>query len=274
MTQSNTDSSCSEMVAPKIRIRNLSKSFGTNVVLRNINMEVPAGTSFVIIGGSGSGKSVLLRCILGLMTPDTGTIEIDGQDIFSLPHARKIEKLQEMGMLFQNAALFDSLSIWENVAFALLYGHRKQQKKLSRKEAREKANHVLEQVGLDAAKIGDLFPSELSGGMQKRVGLARAIVSEPEIVFFDEPTTGLDPIMGAVIDKLIVSCVRQLGSTAIAITHDMASAQRIGDQIAMLYQGELIWQDKATNLMTSDNPFVHQFTHGLDKGPIRMEAKI
>lgn len=259
---------------PKIKIRNLSKSFGSNHVLRNINMDVMEHTSFVIIGGSGSGKSVLLRCILGLMQPDSGTIEIDGKNILDLSHAEQTEKLQEMGMLFQNAALFDSLPIWENVAFALLYGHRKNQPKISRNEARERANKVLEAVGLDAQKVGDLYPNELSGGMQKRVGLARAIVSKPEIIFFDEPTTGLDPIMGAVIDNLIVACVKNLGSTAIAITHDMASAQRIGDQVAMLYQGELIWQGEASKLMESDNPYVHQFTHGLYKGPIKMETKV
>ena len=214
---------------PKIRIRNLSKSFGSNHVLRNINMDVMEGTSFVIIGGSGSGKSVLLRCILGLMTPDSGTIEIDGKNIFELPYSEQAEKLQEMGMLFQNSALFD---------------------------------------------IGDLYPSELSGGMQKRVGLARAIASKPEIIFFDEPTTGLDPIMGAIIDNLIVDCVKKLGSTTIAITHDMASAQRIGDQVAMLYKGELIWQGEAGKLMQSENPYVHQFTHGLYAGPIKMEMKV
>lgn len=259
---------------PKIRIRNLSKSFGSNHVLRNINMDVMESTSFVIIGGSGSGKSVLLRCILGLMQPDSGSIEIDGKNILELSHAEQIEKLQEMGMLFQNAALFDSLSIWENVAFALLNGHRKNQARVSRAQARERANRVLESVGLDGQKIGDLSPSELSGGMQKRVGLARAIVSNPEIIFFDEPTTGLDPIMGAVIDNLIVTCVKKLGSTAIAITHDMASAQRIGDQVAMLYQGELIWQGEASKLMQCDNPYVHQFTHGLYEGPIKMETKV
>ncbi|MFS2220246.1 ABC transporter ATP-binding protein [Commensalibacter sp. A3DC] len=259
---------------PKIRIRNLSKSFGGNHVLRNINMDVMEGTSFVIIGGSGSGKSVLLRCILGLMTPDSGTIEIDGKNIFELPYSEQAEKLQEMGMLFQNSALFDSLPIWENVAFALLNGHRKNQLRVSRARARERANRVLELVGLDADNIGDLYPSELSGGMQKRVGLARAIASKPEIIFFDEPTTGLDPIMGAIIDNLIVDCVKKLGSTTIAITHDMASAQRIGDQVAMLYKGELIWQGEAGKLMQSENPYVHQFTHGLYAGPIKMEMKV
>ncbi|CAI3959869.1 ABC transporter ATP-binding protein [Commensalibacter communis] len=259
---------------PKIRIRNLSKSFGSNHVLRDVSMDVETGTSFVIIGGSGSGKSVLLRCILGLMVPDSGSIEIDGQNIFELSSAQRNEKLQQMGMLFQNAALFDSLPIWQNVAFALLYGHRKNKPKVSRHEAYDIACDVLKLVGLDPTMVSDLYPDELSGGMQKRVGLARAIASKPGIIFFDEPTTGLDPIMGAVIDELIKSCVDTLGSTAIAITHDMASAQRIGDHAAMLYKGELIWQGKAKDLLMTDNPYVHQFTHGLRQGPIKVETKV
>ncbi|MDI2112708.1 ABC transporter ATP-binding protein [Commensalibacter nepenthis] len=259
---------------PKIRIRNLSKSFGSNHVLRDVSMDVEAGTSFVIIGGSGSGKSVLLRCILGLMVPDSGIIEIDGQNIFDLSSAQRNETLQQMGMLFQNAALFDSLPIWQNVAFALLCGHRKNKPKVSRHEAYETACKMLELVGLDPDIVAYLYPDELSGGMQKRVGLARAIASKPEIIFFDEPTTGLDPIMGAVIDELIKSCVDQLGSTAVAITHDMASAQRIGDHAAMLYKGELIWQGRAKDLLMTDNPYVHQFTHGLRQGPIKVETKV
>ncbi|CAK7193440.1 putative ribonucleotide transport ATP-binding protein mkl [Commensalibacter sp. Nvir] len=259
---------------PKIRIRGLSKAFGSNQVLRNINMDVASGTSFVVVGGSGSGKSVLLRCLLGLMQPDSGSIEIDGQDITKLPNAQRSEKLEQMGMLFQNSALFDSLPVWENVGFALLNGHLRKRKRLSRSEIYAKASKGLELVGLNPLKVAHLYPDELSGGMQKRVGLARAIVSEPEIILFDEPTTGLDPIMGAVIDGLIKNCVDTLGSTAIAITHDMASAQRIGDQVAMLYQGELIWQGKAQDLMTSDNPYVHQFTHGLMQGPIKIETKV
>lgn len=258
---------------PKIRIRDLSKSFGSNYVLRNINMDVEQGTSFVVIGGSGSGKSVLLRCILGLMTPDSGSIEIDGENILDVSYSQRLKKLQQIGMLFQNAALFDSLPVWENVAFALLAGHHQNNKKIRRSEARQIACTVLEQVGLDPEKIANVYPDELSGGMQKRVGLARAIAARPQIILFDEPTTGLDPIMGAVIDGLIVDCVKKLGSTTIAITHDMASAQRIGDQVAMLYQGELIWQGEAANLLESDNPYVRQFTHGSRHGPIKVETK-
>lgn len=252
---------------PKIRIRDLHKSFGSKKVLDGINLDVPQGTSFVIIGGSGSGKSVLLRCILGLIIPDSGSIEIDGENILTAADKRREALRGEIGMLFQNAALFDSLPVWENVTFGLLA-----RKRLKRPEARDHAGAILAQVGLDPS-VGDLYPSELSGGMQKRVGLARAIAATPDILFFDEPTTGLDPIMGAVIDGLIVDCVKKLGSTAIAITHDMASAQRIGDEAAMLYKGQLIWQGPASSLMNSGNAMVDQFTHGRREGPITMELR-
>ena len=255
---------------PKIRIRGLSKSFGSKRVLDGIDLDVAAGTSTVVIGGSGSGKSVLLRCILGLIEPDSGRIEIDGVDVLAQPRGRRDAIRARIGMLFQNAALFDSLSVWENVAFALLAG--RGEGRMSREAARARAGTVLAQVGLDPS-VGDLSPAELSGGMQKRVGLARAIAATPEILFFDEPTTGLDPIMGAVIDGLIVDCVRRLGSTAVAITHDMASATRIGDRAAMLYQGRLVWQGEAAALLHSDNPLVDQFTHGRREGPIGMELR-
>ncbi|ACI51611.1 ABC transporter related [Gluconacetobacter diazotrophicus PA1 5] len=258
--------------APKIRIRGLRKAFGSKIVLDGIDLDVMQGTSMVIIGGSGSGKSVLLRCILGLIAPDAGSIEIDGVDVVALSSRRREAVIETIGMLFQNAALFDSLSVWENVAFGLLATGRRHGKRLSRAEARAHAGRMLEQVGLDPS-VGALYPSELSGGMQKRVGLARAVAGQPDILFFDEPTTGLDPIMGAVIDGLIVDCVRRLGSTAIAITHDMASAQRIGDQAAMLYQGKLIWQGAASSLLDSGNPVVDQFTHGRREGPISMELR-
>ncbi|WP_395496006.1 ABC transporter ATP-binding protein [Acetobacter sp. KSO5] len=252
---------------PKIRIRDLHKSFGSKKVLDGINLDVMPGTSFVIIGGSGSGKSVLLRCILGLITPDAGSIEIDGEDMITASPRRQDALRGKIGMLFQNGALFDSLPVWENVTFGLLA-----LKRLNRKEARGHAGSILAQVGLDPT-VGELYPSELSGGMQKRVGLARAIAAQPDILFFDEPTTGLDPIMGAVIDGLIVDCVKKLGSTAIAITHDMASAQRIGDEAAMLYKGQLIWQGPASSLMNSGNAMVDQFTHGRREGPITMELR-
>ena len=254
-------------VTPKIRVRGLCKAFGSKRVLAGIDLDVMPGTSFVVIGGSGSGKSVLLRCILGLMTPDAGSIEIDGVDVLKLGRREREAINRHIGMLFQNGALFDSLTVWENVAFGLLA-----RKHLGRRAAREKASEVLSQVGLDPS-VGLLSPAELSGGMQKRVALARAIAVAPEILFFDEPTTGLDPIMGAVIDGLIVDCVKRMGSTAIAITHDMASAARIGDEAAMLYRGKLVWQGPAASLLQSGNPLVDQFTHGRREGPISMELR-
>ncbi|NPD65832.1 ATP-binding cassette domain-containing protein [Lichenicola cladoniae] len=255
---------------PKIRIRGLTKSFGAKRVLDGIDLDVEAGTSMVVIGGSGSGKSVLLRCILGLMVPDAGSIEIDGRNVLAQSRRQQEATRERIGMLFQNGALFDSLPVWENVAFGLLA--RRGKDKMTRAQALVHAGEVLKQVGLDPS-VGSLAPSELSGGMQKRVGLARAIASTPEILFFDEPTTGLDPIMGAVIDGLIVDCVKRLGCTAIAITHDMASATRIGDRAAMLYQGKLVWQGPAASLLESGNPLVDQFTHGRREGPIGMELR-
>ena len=252
---------------PRIRIRGLTKNFGDKVVLDGVDLDVMPATSMVVIGGSGSGKSVLLKCILGLLDPDDGVIEIDGVNILTQPRAQQEHMRARIGMLFQAGALFDSLPVWENVAFGLLARH-----KVARHDARQRANEFLQQVGL-APTVGDLSPSELSGGMQKRVALARAIASQPDIMFFDEPTTGLDPIMGAVIDGLIVDCVRRLGSTAVAITHDMASARRIGDQAAMLLNGRIIWHGPASGLMETGNPAVDQFTHGRREGPIQMELR-
>ena len=252
---------------PKIRIRGLKKHFGSKRVLDGIDLDVPRGTSLVVIGGSGSGKSVLLKCILGLIEPDAGSIEIDGQDILKQPGGEREKTRARIGMLFQAGALFDSMTVWENVAFGLIARH-----KVTRADARARANAFLEQVGL-ASSVGDLSPAELSGGMQKRVALARAIASQPDIMFFDEPTTGLDPIMGAVIDGLVVDCVKRLGSTAITITHDMASAKRIGDQAAMLLSGRIIWTGPASHLMDSGNAEVDQFTHGRREGPIQMELR-
>nr|WP_294544715.1 ATP-binding cassette domain-containing protein [uncultured Rhodopila sp.] len=252
---------------PKIRIRGLCKRFGSKQVLDGVDLDVMPGTSMVVIGGSGSGKSVLLKCVLGLLQPDDGLIEIDGLDLARLPRQEREEARARIGMLFQAGALFDSLPVWENVAFGLLARH-----KVSRSQARARADDFLAEVGL-APSVGDLSPAELSGGMQKRVALARAIAAQPDIMFFDEPTTGLDPIMGAVIDGLIVDCVKHLGSTAVAITHDMASARRIGDQAAMLHHGRIIWHGRAADLMDSGNPEVDQFTHGRREGPIQMELR-
>jgi phospholipid/cholesterol/gamma-HCH transport system ATP-binding protein len=254
-------------MTPKIRLRNLRKSFGDKVVLNGIDLDIMPHTSMVVIGGSGSGKSVLLKCILGLIQPDGGSIEIDGRDILRMPLHEREKVRSRIGMLFQNGALFDSLPVWENVTFALLA-----QRRLRRAEAATRAAGFLAEVGL-APGVGELYPAELSGGMQKRVALARAIAAQPDMMFFDEPTTGLDPIMGAVIDGLVVDCVQRLGSTAVAITHDMASARRIGNAAAMIYRGRIIWSGPAANLMDTGVPEVDQFTHGRREGPIQMELR-
>jgi len=252
---------------PKIRLRGLSKAFGAKQVLDGVDLDIRARHGMVILGGSGSGKSVTIKCILGLIEPDAGSIEIDGQDILKLPRREREALNDRIGMLFQNGALFDSLPVWENVCFKLLA-----QKRITRARARDKAAEVLALVGL-AASVGDLSPSELSGGMQKRVALARAIAAEPEIIFFDEPTTGLDPIMGAVIDGLIVDVVQRLGATAVSITHDMASARRIGDDAAMIHKGRIFWTGQAARLGESGNAMVDQFARGEREGPIQMELR-
>ena len=251
----------------KIRLRGVTKRFGDKLVLDGIDLDVAPRTSMVVIGGSGSGKSVLLKCILGLIEPDSGSIEIDGHDVLRLPPHEREAVRARIGMLFQNGALFDSISVAEIVAFGLLA-----LKKATKAEARARADEVLAQVG-QAASVGELTPPELSGGMQKRVALARAIAASPDILFFDEPTTGLDPIMGAVIDGLIVEQVQRIGSTAIAITHDMASARRIGDRAAMIHKGRIVWEGPANSLMDSGNALVDQFTHGRREGPIQMELR-
>ena len=255
------------MSEASIRVRGLRKAFGPKQVLDGVDLDVRPGTLMVVIGGSGTGKSVLIKCILGLIEPDEGVIEVDGEDILRMPRRQRAAARARIGMLFQNGALFDSLPVWENVCFGAIA-----QGKLSRADAHTRARAVLAQVGL-AESVGELSPSELSGGMQKRVALARAIAAQPDIMFFDEPTTGLDPIMGAVIDGLIVDCVKRMGSTAIAITHDMLSARRIGDQAAMLFRGKLVWTGPATALMDSGNAMVDQFTHGRREGPIQMELR-
>ena len=220
----------------KIKISGLKKSFGKKIVLDGVDLEIAKGESLVVIGGSGTGKSVLIKCIQGLLQPDAGSILVDDSEVVGLNENEKEEMHAKMGMLFQGGALFDSLSVWENVAFGLL-----ENKKMPKKQAKNEAVRVLRQVGL-APDVADLSPSELSGGMQKRVGLARAIATRPEIIFFDEPTTGLDPIMADVINDLIIESVKGLGATALTITHDMASARKIADRIAMLYHGKIILQ--------------------------------
>ena len=253
--------------APKIRMRDVHKSFGENKVLQSLDLDVGAGESVVVIGGSGSGKSVLLKCILGLLMPEAGSIQVDGQEVVGLSDRERDPIRRKFGMLFQNSALFDSLPVWHNVAFGLIAGEGMEQRR-----AKEIALAKLAAVGL-GPDVAELWPAELSGGMRKRVGLARAIATEPEIIFFDEPTTGLDPIMGDVINDLIIKCVRELGATALSITHDMASARKIADRIAMLYQGKIIWAGPVGDIDSSGNAHVDQFIHGRAEGPIEMQVR-
>ncbi len=243
-----------------IDLRDLHKSFGRNRVLRGVNLTIPSNQSMVIIGGSGTGKSVLLKCILGLVTPDSGQILLDGQDVNK---ADREAFLARFGMLFQGGALFDSLKVWENVAFRLRHGALKKPKA----EARAIAIEKLRRVGLKP-ETADLYPAELSGGMQKRVGLARAIAAEPEIIFFDEPTTGLDPIMAGVINDLIREIVTEMGATAMTITHDMSSVRAIADRVAMLHDGVIQWTGPVGEMDATPDPFVQQFIHGRADGPI------
>lgn len=253
---------------PKIMMRDVKKSFGPKTVLDGINLTIAPGESLVIIGGSGTGKSVTLKCVLGLIQPDSGSIQIDGQEVTNLASKDRDNLMKKFGMLFQGAALFDSLKVWQNVAFGLIHG-----RGMDPEEAHAIAITKLSQVGLNA-QVGDLFPAELSGGMQKRVALARAIATNPDIIFFDEPTTGLDPIMADVINDLIVDCVKDLGATALSITHDMASARKIADHVAMIYEGRIIWYGKVSDLDHSDNPYVDQFIHGRADGPITRNASL
>jgi phospholipid/cholesterol/gamma-HCH transport system ATP-binding protein len=256
-----------DRAAPKISVLGLRKSFGRKQVLSGLDLACGRGESLVVIGGSGTGKSVLVKCILGLLHPEAGSIRIDGVETTGLRHAARERLLQKFGMLFQGSALFDSLSVWENVAFGLVQG-----RGMERSAAKEIALAKLAAVGL-GSEISMLRPAELSGGMQKRVALARAIAAEPEIIFFDEPTTGLDPIMADVINDLIVKCVRDVGTTAVSITHDMVSARKISDRIAMLHHGRIVWHGPTAEIDRSNNPFVDQFINGRAEGPIRMEVR-
>ncbi|PZU07202.1 ABC transporter ATP-binding protein [Sphingomonas sp.] len=250
------------MAEAKIVIDGLSKSFAGRAVLDGMSLEVEKGESLAIIGQSGSGKSVTLKCILGLLQPDRGSILIDGEEVVGASGVRLERIRAKFGMLFQGSALFDSMPIWRNVTFALTHGQRIESARM-----RKIAEENLERVGLDA-RILDMRPSELSGGMQKRVALARAIAPRPEIIFFDEPTTGLDPIRADVINDLIVSLVDDLGVTALTITHDMASARKIAHRVAMLYRGKIIWCGPRDRLYDSGNPYVDQFVQGRAEGPI------
>ena len=246
----------------KIAIRGLTKSFGAKHVLKQLDLDIREGESLVVIGASGTGKSVLLKNIVGILTPDSGSVKIDDEEVIGVTGNARDRINRKLGMLFQGAALFDSLPLWENAAFGLMSSQG-----MGRAEAREIALQRLEQVGL-SKDDADRYPSDISAGAQKRVGLARAIATQPEILFFDEPTTGIDPIMGDVIDGLIVSCVRDLGATALTITHDMESARRIGDRIAMIYDGKIVWVGDVAELDRSGNDFIDQFIHGRVEGPM------
>ena len=243
-----------------IRMENVHKAFGSNQVLRGMNLHIPRGSSMVIIGGSGTGKSVALKCILGLIQHDKGKIFVDGKETGT---GDRDAFLARFGMLFQGGALFDSLPVWQNVAFRLLRGSLMR----PQDEAREIAIDKLRRVGLKA-DVADRLPAELSGGMQKRVGLARAIAAEPEIIFFDEPTTGLDPIMAGVINDLIREIVVEMGATAMTITHDMSSVRAIADNVAMLHDGVIQWTGPVAEMDQSGDPYLDQFIHGRAEGPI------
>ncbi len=252
---------------PKIRMRDVHKRFETKVVLDGLDLDVGVDESVVVIGGSGVGKSVILKCILGLLEADSGSIEVDGEQVVGIGAKDRDRINGKFGMLFQGAALFDSLPVWENVAFGLLA-----RKRVSRPLARDIATAKLAQVGL-GPDVGALFPAELSGGMQKRVALARAIAANPEIIFFDEPTTGLDPIMADVINDLIVKITREVGATALSITHDMASARKIADRIAMIFEGRIIWAGPTADIDEAANAHVEQFINGRAEGPIKMAVR-
>ena len=251
----------------KISLRDVHKSFGPKKVLQGVNLDVGPGESVAIIGGSGTGKSVTLKCVLGLLTPEQGSIKVNGVEMVGASQSAREDMLDHTGMLFQGAALFDSLPVWENVAFGLIEG-----RGMKRKQARDIAIARLSDVGL-GPEVANMSPASLSGGMQKRVGLARAIATEPEILFFDEPTTGIDPIMGDVINDLIVKCTRELGACAMTITHDRASARKIADRVAMLYQGKIIWDGPVSEIDNADNPYLQQFVSGDIEGPLDLDLK-
>jgi phospholipid/cholesterol/gamma-HCH transport system ATP-binding protein len=252
---------------PKVELRGVKKRFGSKIVLDGLDLAIPRGESIVVIGGSGTGKSVMIKCVLGILRPEGGEIFVDGNEVTHLSGRRRDAVLRQFGMLFQGSALFDSLPVWENVAFGLIQG-----RGMARARAKDIAIEKLAKVGL-GTEVAELWPAELSGGMQKRVGLARAIAAEPDIIFFDEPTTGLDPIMADVINDLIVSTVKDLGVTTLSITHDIASARKISSHIAMLYKGKIVWQGPTADIDHSGNPFVDQFIHGRAEGPIKMEIR-
>jgi len=251
----------------KVELRGVKKRFGPKIVLDGVDLTIQPGESLVVIGGSGTGKSVMIKCVLGILRADDGEIYVDGKDVTRLRGRSRDAVLKKFGMTFQGAALFDSLPVWENVAFGLIQG-----RGMRRSKARDIAMEKLAKVGL-GPEVALLCPDELSGGMQKRVGLARAIATDPEIIFFDEPTTGLDPIMADVINNLIVDTGTGTGTTTLSITHDLVSARKISDHIAMLYRGKIVWEGPTSEIDDSGNPYVDQFIHARAEGPIQMEVR-
>jgi phospholipid/cholesterol/gamma-HCH transport system ATP-binding protein len=243
--------------APRIEMRDVWKSFGSKTVLAGVSLRVRRGESLVIVGGSGSGKSVTLKCLLGLLTHDRGAIEIDGRPLAGIDRTAFLDRF---GMLFQGAALFDSLAVWQNVAF-------RTRRRMGRQAGRDHAIATLARVGL-GPETADLYPAEISGGMQKRVGLARAIAADPEVIFFDEPTAGLDPIMATVINELIRRLVSETGATAITITHDMTTVRTVGDHVALLHGGKVRWSGRIEAMDGAADPHLDQFIHGRAEGPI------
>ncbi len=258
MTQNNS----------KISVKNLKKNFGNSQILKGVDFSIKKGESLVILGGSGSGKSVLIKTVATLIDSSSGSIKIDGNEVTRLTQKDKNQLMEKFGFLFQGGALFDSMPIWKNVAFRLINSRR-----VKLREAKKIAIEKLELVGLNS-RVAELYPSELSGGMKKRAALARAVASQPEIIFFDEPTTGLDPIMADVINDLIIKTSKELGATTVTITHDMHSARKIADKIAMLYEGKIIWFGDVKDMYSSSNEYLDQFIHGRANGPIQFQAKV
>ena len=248
-------------MAPVIEVAELTKSFGNNHVLTGISLRLQKGESYVIIGGSGSGKSVLFKCILGILEPTSGIVKINGKNIVNVPEKERLKVLLKCGILYQGGALFDSLNVLDNISFGLVYGLN-----WSVKNAREVAIEKLKSVNLNT-DILYKYPSELSGGMQKRVALARAIATSPDIIFFDEPTTGLDPITSGMINELIVKCTKEMNISALSITHDINSLRHISDRVGLLFKGKLIWEGTNQELWTTDDPYIQQFITGSLHGP-------
>jgi phospholipid/cholesterol/gamma-HCH transport system ATP-binding protein len=246
----------------KLSIKGLYKSFGEKAVLSNLDLDVFENESLVILGGSGSGKSVLIKCIVGLLKPEAGSVKLDGNDIVNLSMQKQAALMRKFGFLFQSGALFDSLTVWENIAFFSIYNQN-----MSAAKAKDLAAENLSKVGLDNSVL-NLYPSELSGGMQKRVAFARSIAHNPEILFFDEPTTGLDPIMANVVNDLIIRARNILKATSITITHDISSVHKIATRVAMLYKGNIIWTGSEKNLDKPNNKIVEQFIKGNITGPV------